>query len=69
MDNTSNPAQTERSKMLRGELYLAMDPELVAARARARRLFARYNASDPADSTGRAALLRELLGYAGPENK
>ena len=67
MDNTSNPAQTERSKMLRGEMYLAMDPELVAARVRARRLFARYNASDPADSNGRAALLRELLGYAGPD--
>ena len=41
-----------------------MDPELVAARVRARRLFARYNASDPADSTGRAALLRELPGDA-----
>lgn len=50
MDKTSSPAQTERSKMLRGELYSAMDPELVAARVRARRLFARYNASDPATS-------------------
>jgi maltose O-acetyltransferase len=29
---------TEREKMLRGELYLASDPELVAARERARRL-------------------------------
>jgi maltose O-acetyltransferase len=67
MDKTSNPVQTERSKMLRGELYLSMDPGLVAARVRARRLFARYNASDPADNTGRAALLRELLGYAGPD--
>jgi maltose O-acetyltransferase len=62
MDNTSNPAQTERSKMLRGEMYLPKDPELVAARVRARRLFTRYNASDPADTAGRAALLRELLG-------
>jgi hypothetical protein len=44
-----------------------MDPELVAARVRARRLFARYNASDPADSSGRVALLRELLGYTGPD--
>jgi hypothetical protein len=67
MDKTSNPAQPERSKMLRGELYSAMDPELVAARVRARRLFARYNASDPADITGRAALLRDLLGYVGPD--
>src|SRR5688572_12810982 len=67
MDKLSNSVQTERSKMLRGELYSAMDPELVAARMRARRLFARYNASDPADIIGRAALLRELLGYAGAD--
>jgi maltose O-acetyltransferase len=65
MDQTSNPSETERSKMHRGELYSAMDPALVAARVRARRLFARYNASDPGDIVGRAALLRELLGYAG----
>jgi len=41
MDDTSNPAETERSKMLRGKMYLPMDPELVAARLHARRLFAR----------------------------
>jgi maltose O-acetyltransferase len=53
---------TEREKMVRGELYLANDPELVAERVRARRLWARYNVSDPADLAGRAAILRELLG-------
>lgn len=53
---------TEREKMVRGDLYLASDPELVAARVRARRLFARFNASDPADAAGRLALLRELFG-------
>ena len=37
-------AHTERAKMLRGELYLASDPELVAARLRARRLWQRFNA-------------------------
>jgi maltose O-acetyltransferase len=31
-------AGTEWAKMVRGDLYLANDPELVAARARARRL-------------------------------
>ncbi|HEX6439045.1 MAG TPA: maltose acetyltransferase domain-containing protein [Candidatus Binatia bacterium] len=31
----------------------------------ARRLFGRYNASDPADIAGKATLLRELLGEAG----
>lgn len=55
----------ERDKMLRGELYLASDPELVAARARARRLWMRYNASDPGDVAGRGALLQELLGAVG----
>jgi maltose O-acetyltransferase len=54
--------------MLRGELYLANDPDLVDARVRARRLFARFNASDPAGVDGRAALLRELLGAIGTES-
>ena len=56
---------TEREKMVRGELYLASDPELVAARVRARRLFARFNASDPGDAPGRLAILRELMGNVG----
>ena len=50
---------SERERMLRGELYDASDPELVAARRHARRLLARYNA-DPD-----AVLLRELLGDVG----
>ena len=40
---------TERDKMLRGELYLATAPELVAGRVRARRLCAELNGSDAAD--------------------
>jgi maltose O-acetyltransferase len=63
MDATSLPS--ERTKMLRGELHLASDPELVSARVRARRLFALYNASNSADVIGRGALLRELLGSVG----
>jgi len=53
---------TEREKMVRGDLYLASDPELVAERVRARRLFARFNASDPGDAQGRLAIMRELFG-------
>jgi maltose O-acetyltransferase len=56
---------SERAKMLAGELYLASDPELVQARVRARRLMARFNASDPGDAAARTALLEELLGSAG----
>jgi maltose O-acetyltransferase len=56
---------TEREKMLRGDLYLASDPELVAARVRARRLWAEQNRSDPEDATLRARVMRELLGAVG----
>jgi maltose O-acetyltransferase len=52
--------------MLAGELYLASDPELVRARARARRLARRLSDADPDDLETRTALLRELLGSVGP---
>ena len=39
-------AKSEREKMLTGELYAASDPELVAARVRARRLWKQFNSSD-----------------------
>jgi maltose O-acetyltransferase len=56
---------TEREKMIRGDLYLASDPELVTARVRARRLWQSYNALDPADSGARRRALASLLGSAG----
>ena len=52
---------SERAKMLAGELYDAMDPELAAGRRRARDLVTRYNA-DPEPT-----LLRELLGEVGAD--
>jgi maltose O-acetyltransferase len=57
--------EREWDKMLRGELYLASDSELVAARVRARRLWAEFNRSDPADDSLRARVLSELLGGIG----
>jgi maltose O-acetyltransferase len=57
--------RTERGKMLRGELYLATDPELVAARVRARRLTRRFNAAEPGDAELARAILAELLGALG----
>ena len=43
---------SEREKMVGGDLYVATDPELVAARARARAQTARDNAEpDPARET------------------
>jgi len=57
--------EREWDKMLRGELYLASDSELVAARVRARRLWAEFNLSDPADHSLRGRVLSELLGGIG----
>lgn len=55
-----------RDRMLRGELYLANDPELRSANLRAQRLLERYNAPGFADDRpARDALLRDLLGQVG----
>jgi maltose O-acetyltransferase len=54
--------RTEREKMLAGELYDPMDPELVAARTRARDLCQALNATREADRDPRRSILRQLLG-------
>jgi maltose O-acetyltransferase len=59
------PESSEKEKMLTGELYNAMGPELIGEREQAQRLLARYNASEPGDAAGRLALLRQLLGAVG----
>jgi maltose O-acetyltransferase len=51
-----------KERMLRGDPYLANDPELVADRARAEALIARYNAAAREELD---ALLRELVGEVG----
>lgn len=58
-------SQSEREKMLRGELYQANDAELVAMRRRARALFAAYNRTTEDESAERAQLLHTLLGRCG----
>jgi maltose O-acetyltransferase len=51
--------------MLCGELYRAWDPELVEARAGARRLTARFNATAQEDEEQQQALMRELFAEVG----
>jgi maltose O-acetyltransferase len=53
---------SEREKMLRGELYFAADPALVALRQRARRLTRLYNATTEGESARRREILGELFG-------
>ena len=54
-----------RDRMLRGDLYMADDPVLVAAHARAQELLHRYNATRHGEQGERDALLRSLLGAVG----
>ena len=51
--------------MLRGELYIADDPQIEADQARAHELMERYNATRHAEQEERDRLLRELLGEVG----
>lgn len=53
--------------MVSGRPYLASDPELVAARVRARRLAHAYGASDPGAAEERRALLTTLFRHVGED--
>ncbi|QDV35875.1 sugar O-acetyltransferase [Tautonia plasticadhaerens] len=57
--------RTEREKMLAGELYDPMDPELVRDRDRARDLCQDLNATREAHVEERRDLLRRLFGKGG----
>ena len=54
-----------KERMLRGELYLAADPELAADHGRAQELLERYNATPHARQDERDRLLHDLLGEVG----
>jgi len=58
---------TERDKMLAGELYDPLDPELSAARVRARDLCQDLNATREADEALRRRILVDLFGAGGDE--
>lgn len=56
---------TEREKMLAGEMYDPMDPELVAGRGRARDLCRELNATREAEQDRRRDILQGLFGAGG----
>jgi maltose O-acetyltransferase len=56
---------SEREKMLAGEMYDPLDPELVAARTRARDLCQDLSATREADRGARRRILVELFGRGG----
>ena len=57
--------QSEREKMIAGELYDPLDGELVAARARARDFCWDLNVTRDSEEEKRRRLLRELFGEGG----
>ncbi len=57
--------RTEHQKMLSGERYEPMDPELVMLRERARNLCQALNATRETQEEERHQLLRELFGAGG----
>jgi maltose O-acetyltransferase len=57
--------QTEKQKMLAGELYNAADPQLVQERLQARKLLKAYNDSLPEELEKRSQILAGLIGSLG----
>jgi maltose O-acetyltransferase len=57
--------RSEKEKMLAGELYRAVGPELAADNLRADRLLRAYNATGADEAERRSAILTELLGSVG----
>src|SRR5689334_4516792 len=65
MNTTVHSYSSEQQKMLAGELYDPMDPELVAARTRARDICQTLNATRESQQDERRRLLCELFGKGG----
>lgn len=57
--------RTEKQKMLAGELYNPLDPELVASRERARNLCMELNATREEDQAVRRSILTQLFTQGG----
>jgi maltose O-acetyltransferase len=64
-DSEEISVPTERSKMLAGDLYDPLDPELVAGRERARNLCQALNATREAEQDARRRILTQLFAEGG----
>ncbi|MBZ8182298.1 sugar O-acetyltransferase [Oscillatoria salina] len=59
------PPQTEKEKMLAGELYLASDPELKQLRQQAAELTHCYHHTPPSENQQRLQILQQLFASLG----
>lgn len=58
---------SEKEKMLAGEVYSAIDPELLSELSSTRDAIHRYNALLPSDTGARLSALKDLLGFIGDD--
>lgn len=58
---------TEKEKMLSGQLYSAVDPELLQELNAVKNIIHRYNALPPSAAAERLAILQHLLGGIGDD--
>jgi maltose O-acetyltransferase len=66
MDERFQPdGRSNRERMLAGDQYIALDPDLARESNRAAVLIARFNATAGDDHAERDCILRELLGSVG----
>lgn len=54
---------TEKEKMLRGEIYSAVDPELLEELHAVKELIRDFNTLRPSDRAGQKAILKTLIGH------
>ena len=59
---------TEKEKMLSGEVYCAIDPQLLKELAEAREVIHDYNLLRPSENKKKLELLKGLLGHIGDDN-
>lgn len=59
--------KTEKEKMLSGELYSAVDAELIRELNEVKDLIQQYNSLRPTDEAGRLAMVKRLLGHVGDD--
>jgi len=58
---------TEKEKMLAGEVYCAIDPQLLKELAEAREVIRDYNLLRPSENEKKLELLKGLLGHIGDD--
>ena len=61
-------SMTEKEKMLAGEIYSAVDPQLLEELAAAREVIHDYNLLRPSENQKKLKLLKGLLGHIGDDS-